>query len=118
MQAVADAEKIGHAGHPAAESPFGAEWTRVMMWIFIISDALIFTSFLAAYGFERFISPAWPNRWEIFHPQFILAMMILSIVVLLRFFGKASVNAVENAGLYWSFVDLVWVFIFTFIYLI
>ena len=30
----------------------------------------------------------------------------------------AKANLVEVAGLYWHFVDLVWILIFTFIYLI
>ena len=32
--------------------------------------------------------------------------------------GRTPVENVEIAGLYWHFVDLVWVFIFTFFYLI
>ncbi|MFQ5770658.1 MAG: cytochrome c oxidase subunit 3 [bacterium] len=35
--------------------------------------------------------------------------------------GKYSVqnhNSVEIAGLYWHFVDLVWILVFTFVYLI
>ncbi len=30
----------------------------------------------------------------------------------------ASYNAVEIAGLYWHFVDLVWIMVFTFMYLL
>jgi len=33
-------------------------------------------------------------------------------------FGESSHNEVEIAGLYWHFVDLVWILIFTFVYLI
>jgi heme/copper-type cytochrome/quinol oxidase subunit 3 len=32
--------------------------------------------------------------------------------------ARASYNAVEIAGLYWHFVDLVWIMVFTFMYLI
>ena len=42
--------------------------------------------------------------------------------ILLRSFGKApsfrETKLVEVAGLYWHFVDLVWILIFTFVYLI
>ena len=31
---------------------------------------------------------------------------------------QASYNAVEITGLYWHFVDLVWIMVFTFMYLI
>ncbi|MDR7475080.1 MAG: cytochrome c oxidase subunit 3, partial [Armatimonadota bacterium] len=32
--------------------------------------------------------------------------------------GRASAESIEIAGLYWHFVDLVWVFIFTLLYLV
>ncbi|MDF1672710.1 MAG: cytochrome oxidase subunit III, partial [Vicingaceae bacterium] len=32
-------------------SPFGAGYGKLMMWFFLMSDALSFTGFLAAYGF-------------------------------------------------------------------
>ena len=35
-----------------------------------------------------------------------------------RYERLGNYNAVENVGLYWHFVDLVWVFVFTFFYLI
>src|SRR5579864_1942035 len=71
------AHEMNVGTHPHAESPFAENWGKVMMWIFIISDALIFSSLLAAYGFERYMTPTWPNRWEIFHPGYIAAMTIL-----------------------------------------
>ena len=34
--------------------PMGASYGKLMMWFFIVSDALTFSGFLAAYGFSRF----------------------------------------------------------------
>jgi len=34
--------------------PLGATYGKMMMWFFILSDALTFSGFLAAYGFSRF----------------------------------------------------------------
>lgn len=34
-------------------SPFGASYGKLMMWFFLMSDALTFTSLLTAYGFMR-----------------------------------------------------------------
>ena len=34
--------------------PFGASYGKMMMWYFILSDALTFSGFLAAYGLTRF----------------------------------------------------------------
>ncbi len=32
--------------------------------------------------------------------------------------GPAQANLLENAGLYWHFVDIVWIFLFPLIYLV
>jgi cytochrome c oxidase subunit 3 len=43
---------------------------------------------------------------------------ILAIVAIRASMGKYSAVQVENAGLYWHFVDVVWVFVFAFFYLL
>ena len=34
--------------------PFKASYGKLMMWFFLVSDALTFAGFLCAYGFMRF----------------------------------------------------------------
>lgn len=186
-------------------APLGVSWQKLMMWIFIISDALLFAGLLVGYAFVRIASPAWPDRGEVFHLSMIAFMTfllisssatmasavaaagrgdraatvrfliftilgglgflgmqayewstlihegarlssnpwgvpafgasfflitgfhgshVLSGVVLLAITawrmaaGKSTAAGIELAGLYWHFVDLVWVFIFTLFYLI
>ena len=188
-----------------APTPFAASWQKLMMWLFIVVDALMFAGFLASYGFVRLASPAWPDRGEVFFLPLIAVMtfvlisssatmacavaaarhsdrrmlvrflwltvlggscflgmqayewtsliregatlwsnpwdvplftasfflitgfhgthvlsgvIILAITALRSASGVSTANGVEVAGLYWHFVDLVWVFIFTFFYLI
>ena len=43
-------------------SPFGVSWQKMMMWWFIVTDALLFAGFLAAYGFNRLASDSWPDQ--------------------------------------------------------
>lgn len=186
-------------------SPFAVSWQKLMMWVFIVTDALLFAGLLASYGFVRLASPLWPNRAEVFHlgligimtfilisssatmatavaaarrsnralvvrfllltilgglcflamqayewtsliregarlytnpwgvPLFaasfflitgfhgshvLTGVILLGIVALRSATGRSSAEGVELVGLYWHFVDLVWVFIFTLFYLI
>ena len=187
-------------------SPFGASWQKTMMWIFIVTDGLLFSGLLCGYGFLRMASPVpWPKQSEVFHiwfialmtfilitssmfmgtavtasrlgdrkkavaniaftiaggaaflgcqayewtslihegarlssnpwgaPQFgqafflltgfhgshvLSGLVILAITLVRTSMGKTPAQGVEMAGLYWHFVDLVWVFIFTLFYLL
>jgi len=193
-----------HWGGGAA--PFGASWQKTMMWIFIVTDALLFSALLSGYGFLRMASPMpWPKQSEVFSIPFIALMtfilitssafmgsavtasrlgdrkktlvnlaltvgggaaflacqaiewshlihegarltgnpwgapqfgqaffvltgfhgshvlsglVILTITLIRSLQGKTPAQGVEMAGLYWHFVDLVWVFIFTLFYLL
>jgi cytochrome c oxidase subunit 3 len=47
--------------------PLGASYGKLMMWFFIVSDALTFSGFLASYGFTRFkFIETWPIAEEVF----------------------------------------------------
>jgi cytochrome c oxidase subunit 3 len=51
----------------------------------------------------------------------VVGMVILAIVAVAAFRGRTSLkqaNFVEMMGLYWHFVDIVWIFLFPFLYLI
>jgi cytochrome c oxidase subunit 3 len=186
-------------------SPWGMSWQKMMMWWFIVTDALLFAGFLGSYGFHRLGSSNWPDTAEVFHlvlitvmtfvlisssatmavavaaaragdrgkvkaflgftivgglifmgmqaiewsafiadggrlhtnpwgdagfgayffmvtgfhgTHVLLGVVILLITLLRQRAGKGTANGVEVAGLYWHFVDLVWVFIFGCFYLI
>ena len=54
-----------------------------------------------------------------FHGTHVLVGVVVLTTVAIRWTkGLASQEGVELAGLYWHFVDLVWVFIFTLFYLV
>jgi cytochrome c oxidase subunit III len=202
-----------HAGETALEShwgggamPFGASWQKTMMWIFIVTDALLFSGLLSGYAFLRQSIPSpWPRQSEVFSIPFIALMtfilisssmtmgtavtaarlgdrkkalhnliftimgglaflgcqayewtelihegarlhtnpwgppqfgqaffvltgfhgshvfsglVILIVTAVRTAMGRTPAQGVEMAGLYWHFVDLVWVFIFTLFYLL
>jgi cytochrome c oxidase subunit 3 len=57
-----------------------------------------------------------------FHALHVLGGLVLFVVLLLiaarGSVGQRYTNMVENAGLYWHFVDIVWIFLFPLLYLI
>lgn len=49
------------------KEPLDSSYGKMMMWFFIVSDALTFCGFLAAYGFSRFkFIGSWPIADEVF----------------------------------------------------
>ena len=47
--------------------PFVASYGKLMMWFFIVSDALTFSGFLVSYGFSRYKNiDSWPIADEVF----------------------------------------------------
>ena len=51
--AVANNTDFGQAWK-GGDKPFAASYGKLMMWFFLVTDALTFSGFLAAYGFSRF----------------------------------------------------------------
>ncbi|MCB0401484.1 MAG: cytochrome c oxidase subunit 3 [Flavobacteriales bacterium] len=72
-------------------SPFGAGYGKLMMWFFLMSDALSFTGFLAAYGFYRHsYGDIWPSAENVFthfpfmhghHPLLYVALMTFILIM-------------------------------------
>ncbi len=72
--------------------PFGASYGKMMMWFFIVSDALTFSGFLAAYGLTRFkFIDSWPIADEVFThfpglhgvhaPMYYVALMTFILII-------------------------------------
>ena len=73
-------------------SPFSTSYGKLMMWFFLVSDALTFSGFLVSYGFARHASVemAWPIGEETFHslpfsdgnfPLIYVALMTFILIV-------------------------------------
>jgi cytochrome c oxidase subunit III len=58
-----------------------------------------------------------------FHGTHVLSGVVLNIIIFYNasngvYEKRGHYEMVEKVGLYWHFVDLVWVFVFTFFYLV
>src|SRR5262245_7399611 len=77
---LAEQERILASDWGGGRSPFGTSWSKFMMWIFIVSDALTFAGFLIAYGFMRQTAIAWPDQMrDVFSPLLITFMTFVLI---------------------------------------
>lgn len=80
-------EKVWGGGN----EPLNASYGKMMMWFFIVSDALTFSGFLVAYGFSRFkFIDSWPIADEVFthvpffhgnYPMYYVAFMTFVLIL-------------------------------------
>jgi len=65
---------------------FQVPWGKAMMWIFLLSDTFIFTSFLVGYGHDRIsTAAAWPNPSEVFALTIFGINMPLILIAIMTF---------------------------------
>jgi cytochrome c oxidase subunit III len=84
--------------------PMGASYGKMMMWFFIVSDALTFSGFLAAYGFSRFkFIETWPLAEEVFtHFPFMhgvpAPMYYVALMTFILIFSSVTMVLAVDAG--------------------
>ncbi|CAI8190782.1 MAG: cytochrome c oxidase subunit 3 [Flavobacteriaceae bacterium] len=82
-----EATPVWNGGNKPLEASYG----KMMMWFFILSDALTFSGFLVAYGFSRFkFIESWPIADEVFthvpffhgnYPMYYVAFMTFILIM-------------------------------------
>src|SRR5690606_19635294 len=84
--------------------PLRASYGKMMMWFFIVSDALTFSGFLAAYGFSRFkFIDYWPIADEVFtHVPFLhgqeLPMIYVAFMTFVLIMSSVTMVLAVDAG--------------------
>jgi cytochrome c oxidase subunit 3 len=70
----------------ADKQTFSVPWGKAMMWIFLLSDTFIFTSFLTGYMNVRVSTPVpWPNPSEVFALTIFGIHMPLILIAIMTF---------------------------------
>lgn len=101
--------------------PLGASYGKLMMWFFLVSDALTFSGFLAAYGFSRFkFIETWPIADEVFThfpglhgvdaPMYYVAFMTFVLImssVTMVLAVDAGHNMKKNAVIWYMFATII-----------
>lgn len=84
--------------------PLKVSYGKTMMWFFIVSDALTFSGFLAAYGFSRFkYLESWPIADEVFnHFPFLhgldAPMYYVALMTFILIFSSVTMVLAVDAG--------------------
>src|SRR6202790_1454678 len=90
---------MGHGAGVMEERPFAVPSKKLVMWLFIISDACTFGAMLYAYGYVRNASPDWPHHFE---ASSIINVAIMTFVLvttsLTMLIGTRAAKAGDKAG--------------------
>ncbi len=86
-----------------SKQPLGSSYGKMMMWFFILSDALTFSGFLGAYGLMRFkFIDTWPIADEVFtHIPFVhghFPMYYVAFMTFILIFSSVTMVLAVDAG--------------------
>jgi cytochrome c oxidase subunit 3 len=104
---------MAHAAATTAEtkvwgggrSPFNVSYAKIMMWVFLLSDAFTFGAFLIAYGTTRFFSAVWPDPNHVFHAfpfmgHMDLPLLFVSLMTFILIMSSVTMVLAVHAGHY------------------
>ncbi|WP_416448448.1 cytochrome c oxidase subunit 3 [Leeuwenhoekiella sp. A2] len=101
--------------------PLKVSYGKMMMWFFILSDALTFSGFLAAYGFSRFkFIDSWPIADQVFtHFPFLhgvdAPMYYVALMTFILIFSSVTMVLAVDAGHHMQKNKVIWYMFFTII---
>tara|TARA_R110002049_G_scaffold201337_7_gene372083 strand:+ start:192 stop:1184 length:993 start_codon:yes stop_codon:yes gene_type:complete len=105
-------------GGGSENRPLGASYGKMMMWFFIVSDALTFSGFIASYSFARFkFADSWPIADEVFthiplfhgnYPMIYVAFMTFVLIM-----SSVTMVLAVDAGHKMKKNSVIWYMFFT-----
>ncbi|AMC11017.1 cytochrome oxidase subunit III [Lutibacter profundi] len=104
MEATIASDSNGNNWSGGNKKPLDASYGKMMMWFFILSDALTFSGFLAAYGLMRFkFIDSWPIADEVFtHFPFLhgvnAPMFYVALMTFVLIFSSVTMVLAVDAG--------------------
>jgi cytochrome c oxidase subunit III len=100
---------IGHGAGVMEAPPFAIPSKKLVMWLFIISDACTFGAMLFAYGYIKNAAADWPRPFETssimnaLFMTFILVTSSLTILIAVR----AAKSGNKSKAIQWTFITVV-----------
>ena len=86
-------------------SPYNVSYGKMMIWFFLLSDALTFGAFLISYGTTRFFSAVWPDPNQVFKSfpfmgEHNLPLLFVSLMTLILIMSSVTMVLAVHAGHY------------------
>lgn len=86
-------------------SPYNVSYGKMMMWFFLMSDALTFGALLISYGTKRFFSAVWPDANQVFKAfPFMeghnLPLLFVSLMTFILIMSSVTMVLAVHAGHY------------------
>ena len=86
-------------------SPYNVSYGKMMMWFFLLSDALTFGAFLISYGTTRFFSSVWPDANQVFKSfpfmgEHNLPLLFVSLMTFILIMSSVTMVLAVHAGHY------------------
>ncbi len=100
---------MGHGTGMMEARPFSIPSKKLVMWLFIISDACTFGAMLFAYGYVKNAAPDWPHPFEspsIMNALFMTFILVTSSLTVLVGVRQAKAGN-KSKALQWTFITIV-----------
>ena len=86
-------------------SPYNVSYGKMMMWFFLLSDALTFGALLISYGTTRFFSTVWPDANQVFKSfpfmgERDLPLLFVSLMTFILIMSSVTMVLAVHAGHY------------------
>jgi cytochrome c oxidase subunit III len=84
-------------------SPYNVSYGKIMIWFFLLSDALTFGALLISYGTKRFFSAVWPDANQVFKAfptleAFNLPLLFVSLMTFILIMSSVTMVLAVHAG--------------------
>ena len=119
MEAMGTHSTEAHGAGMMEERPFAIPSSKLVMWLFIISDACTFGAMLLAYGYIRNSAADWPHVFESasIWNSLLMTFILVSTSLTVLFAVKAAQNEDRAGAFRWTLITAAGGVLFTMLHI-
>lgn len=113
MDSLSKLDQVKTTAWAGGHSPWSVEYGKIMMWVFLLSDAFTFSSLLIYYGAQRFTKFTWPDPDLVFQsiPGFAdhgYPLVFVGIMTFILIMSSVTMVLAVEAGHRRSKKEVIW----------